>query len=311
MKHTFLPLLALALVLSACGGSPAGSTSGSTAYQAPAMAEPAAGTAATAAPASEAGDAVQANGEPAGQAAGGGTQPQVDDQGFNRMVIKTADMSIQVTDVRASEAALRTRIGTLGGYIVQSQSSGSDEYLNMNISFRVPSARFEEALSGVQGMAEEVISSAVRGDDVTEEFVDLDSRRQTLEATRDRLRELLAKAETVEDTLKVNQTLTEYQVEIDQIIGRQKFLSQSSSMSTINLAIAPVPATEPIVSEEGWQPQTIARDALRDLVSFGQVLVSLAIVLLVWSPVWGGLLLFVMFVLRRLNGGPKKPKSVA
>jgi len=192
---------------------------------------------------------------------------------------------------------------------VQSQSSGSDKYLTMNISFRVPSDRFEEALSGVQGMAKEVLSSAISGDDVTEEFVDLDSRRKTLEATRDRLRELLARAETVEDTLKVTQTLTEYQVEIDQITGRQKFLSQSAAMSTINLAVSPVPAIAPIVPEEGWQPVTIARDALRDLVVFGQVLMSMAIVLLIWSPVWGGLLLFCLFVLRRLRGGPKTPKS--
>lgn len=301
MKHTLLPLLALAFALNACGGA---ATSTSSPADSPQSAY------ATVAPAREA-DAVDSNGESAGGTTGSAPQPQVDDQGFNRMVIKTADMSIQVEDVRALEAALRTRIGTLGGYIVQSQSSGSDKYLTMNISFRVPSDRFEEALSGVQGMAKEVLSSAISGDDVTEEFVDLDSRRQTLEATRDRLRELLARAETVEDTLKVTQTLTEYQVEIDQITGRQKFLSQSAAMSTINLAVSSVPAIAPIIPEEGWQPVTIARDALRDLVEFGQVLMSLAIVLLIWSPVWGGLLLFCLFLLRRLRGGPKTPKSAA
>ncbi|MBC8160923.1 MAG: DUF4349 domain-containing protein [Roseiflexaceae bacterium] len=306
VNNKFL-LLAVALVLSACGGSsagspvtqsaPANSTEAMTAEEAPA------------APATDASEnGAVAGGAPSDQARTQ-TETQIDQQAFERMVIKTADMSIQVLDVRAAEAALRSRTATLGGYIVQSQSTGSDEYMALNISVRVPSNRFDEALGDVQGLAEEVLSSALRGDDVTEEFVDLDSRRQTLEATRDRLRALLAEAKTVEDTLMVNQTLTEYQVEIDQIVGRQKFLSQSSAMSTINVAIAPVPAVEPIVSEDGWQPLTVAQDSLRGLVGFGQGLATLLIVLLVWSPVWGTLLLVVWLFARRLRGAPRQQQA--
>lgn len=309
MKFKILPILVVALAVSACGGASASTgasaPSGSTSVE---MSQPAAQATAAPAAGGEVGDrAVDSYGT-------GSTtnepNPQVDQQGFNRLVIKTADMSIQVENVRAAEAEIRTRAATLGGYIVQSQSNGADQDLSMNLSFRVPVARFDEALSDVQGIAKKVYSSTVRGDDVTEEFVDLESRQKTLTATRDRLLQLLAEAKTVEETLQVNQTLNEYQAQIDQVEGRIKYLSQSAAMSTINVALAPVPAVQPII-EEGWQPVAVARAALRDLLEFGQGIANIAIVLAIWSPVWGALILVGLLVTRRLRRPSPAAKTTA
>lgn len=305
MQFKILPILVVALVVSACGSArsgasaptPTGSGSTTDGYSG------AGATMATAAPAAPGAAPAQDRAIEA-MPAGGTTNapnPQVDQQGFNRLVIKTADMSIEVENVRAAEAEIRTRAATLGGYIVQSQSNGTDESLSMNLSFRVPVARFDEALSSLQGIAKKVYSSTVRGDDVTAEFVDLESRQKTLTATRDRLLQLLAQAKTVEETLQVNQTLNDYQAQIDQVEGRIKYLSQSAAMSTINVALAPVPATQPLVAEEGWQPVAVARAALRDLLAFGQGIANVTIVLVIWSPVWGALLILVLLLTRRLR----------
>jgi hypothetical protein len=201
---------------------------------------------------------------------------------------------------------VRAAAAQYGGYIVKAASSGSDEDLSVQISFRVPAARFDEALGGVQGLAKKVIARTISGDDVTEEYVDLGSRLKNLEATRDRLMTLLDKATKVDDALSVNTALTDVQGQIEQIQGRMQYLKQSSALSTINVGLVPVPPPTAIVAEDGWQPLEVARGALRNLVALGQGLANVAIVLLIWTPVWLPLLLLGLWLGRRVRR-PRTP----
>ncbi|HEX5688675.1 MAG TPA: DUF4349 domain-containing protein, partial [Roseiflexaceae bacterium] len=228
-------------------------------------------------------------------------QPQID-----RLVIKTADLSLQVESVRDAEAAVRAKVQALGGYVVKAENSGADESMTAQITFRVPAQRFDEALSGMQGLAKKVLGRTVSGDDVTEEFVDLQSRLRNLEATRARLATFLDKAATVEEALKVNESLSQIQGEIEQVKGRTEYLKQSAALSTVTVALSPVPTVAPIVEEGGWQPLVVARGALRDLIELGQGLANVAIVLLVWTPLWLPLLLLGLWVRRRMAGRSSK-----
>jgi len=230
-------------------------------------------------------------------------------QQAQRLVIKTADLSLQVDSARDAEAALRTLVGQLGGYVVKVETSGTDENMSSHVIFRVPAERFDQALSGVQGLAKKVLARTVGGDDVTEEFVDLEARLGNLEATRDRLQSFLDKAENVDEALKVNQSLSDLQGQIEQLKGRKKFLEQSAALSTISVTLSPLPAIVPIVDEEGWQPLGVARDALRGLVGFGQGLATLVIVILVWAPVWLPVVLFGLWISRRLRRRVAPPKA--
>src|SRR5262245_53244627 len=112
-----IPVLALALALSACGGATATS-----------VAPPAQPAPAAEAPASvpRALDSSTSNGAPAGGAA---AQQQID-----RLVIKTADLSLQVENVREAEAAVRAKVQALGGYVVKAQNNGSDEDMTAQIT---------------------------------------------------------------------------------------------------------------------------------------------------------------------------------
>jgi hypothetical protein len=300
MKLThILPILALSLTLAACGGSMAAPAPMTESAPAPAMEAPAA------APQSAAGGATALEqGNAAADAQAPGAQQDV-----QRLVIKTAELSLQVDNARDAEASLRVLVGQLGGYIVKVETNGTDENMSSHVIFRVPAERFEQALSGVQGLAKKVLARTLGGDDVTEEFVDLESRLKNLEATRDRLQSFLDKAETVDDALKVNQSLSDLQGQIEQLKGRQQFLQRSAALSTISVTLSPLPAIMPIVEDEGWQPLGVARDALRELVGFGQGLATLVIVTLVWSPVWLPIVLFGLWLSRRLRRRVAPPKA--
>lgn len=295
--------LAAALILAACGGA-----SSSPAPTSPPMVENA-GAAPGGAPFPAAEAAIE--GRDAAQSAGAATNAQAQPPAGQRLVIKNASVSIEVESVAAAEAQLRARAEQLGGYVVSVQTRGRDEYMASVVTFRVPAEHFEDALSGVEGLARKVLSRTVSGEDVTEEYVDLESRLRNLEATRDRLLDLLDQASRVEDALQVNQALTEVQGEIEIIQGRMKYLTQSAAFSTITADLQPVPPPPVIYEEDSWQPLRVAQEALAGLIEFGQGLANLAIVLLVWTPVWLPLLILARWGWRRLRRGraPRVPPA--
>jgi hypothetical protein len=289
-----IPIVSLALALAACGGSAASSEPA--AQRIDAAAAPAAAPAGGAT-ALEQGNAAGAPAAPVAQS----NQPS-----FQRLVIKTADLQLQVASARDAETSLRALVSKLGGYVVKVETNGTDEQMASRVTFRVPAERFDEALSGVQGLAQKVLSRTVAGDDVTEEFVDLDARLKNLEATRDRLLTFLQKADQVEDALKVNESLSQIQGEIEQAKGRKQYLQQSAALSTITASLSPEPIV-PLIAEDSWQPLRVAREALSGLIAFGQSLASVVIVALVWAPVWLPLLLAGWWLRRRLT----KPRAPA
>ena len=289
-----IPIVGLALILAACGGSMAAPEPAAQSMDSAVMpaAAPAGGATAL-----ETGNTAGAPAAPPAQA----NQP-----GFQRLVIKSADLQLQVASAPDAEAKLRALVGQLGGYVVKVETTGTDEHLASRVTFRVPAERFDQALSGAQGLAQKVLARTVAGDDVTEEFVDLESRLKNLEATRDRLLTFLEKATQVEDALKVNESLSQIQGEIEQARGRRQYLQQSAALSTITVYLSPEPVT-PLVAEDSWQPLRVARGALSGLIAFGQGLANMVIVAVVWAPVWLPLLLAGWWLRRRLI----KPRAPA
>jgi len=219
----------------------------------------------------------------------------------DRLIIKTASLALEVPDVAAAEHALRQRVEALGGFVVSVQTYGTGAEQSSTVVLRVPVERFEALLSDIEGLARKVLRRSVSGEDVTEEYVDLESRLRNLEATNTRLLDLLARAQTVEEALKVNQALTDIQGQIEWTKGRMQYLEQSAAMSTITVELVPVPPPTPIVDEDGWQPLEVARIALRRLIELGQNLANVVIVLLVWTPVWLPVALFGFWAWRRVG----------
>jgi len=219
----------------------------------------------------------------------------------DRLIIKTASLALEVADVAAAERALRQRVEALGGFVVSVQTYGTGAEQSSTVVLRVPVERFEALLSDIEGLAHKVLRRSVSGEDVTEEYVDLESRLRNLEATNTRLLDLLARAQTVEEALKVNQALTDIQGQIEWTKGRMQYLEQSAAMSTITVELVPVPPPTPVIAEDGWQPLEVARIALRRLIELGQNLANVVIVLLVWTPVWLPVVLLGFWAWRRVG----------
>jgi hypothetical protein len=155
----------------------------------------------------------------------------------DRMVIRSAYLSLVVDDVSASLTQINSLAASFGGYVVNSNMSEQQNRLYASISFRVDAARFNEALQALRDIAVDVRSESTSGQDVTEEYIDLDARLRNLEASEAQLLELMKQAGTVEEILKVQQRLVDTREEIEQTKGRMQYLEQSAALSYFEVSL--------------------------------------------------------------------------
>jgi hypothetical protein len=233
-----------------------------------------------------------------------------------RIIIRTADMSIVVVDTEQAMDNISQMVSENGGWVVSSSVYQYAENAKTgSMSVRIPSDGFESFLNAISGLAVEVTRVSTSGEDVTEEYVDLTSRLANLEATADRVRNFLDETKTVEEALQVNSELSRLEGEIEVIKGRMKYLEQSSAYSMISIDLTPDVLSQPL-EVGGWQPQGAARSALETLVATLQTLIDVAIwfviyilplVLIIAVPVW----LIVRYFRRRRAAQKVEPVVVA
>jgi hypothetical protein len=217
-----------------------------------------------------------------------------------RLVIRDASLGIETEDVLAADQKIRAMATSRGGYVLSSSVSGSDADIVIYLSLKVPSADLDAVLTEIEGLSHKVRYRNMSGSDVTTEYIDLEGRLTSLEASRDRMLELLKKAEKIEDAVAVNQALTDVQGQIESVTGQMRYLRQSAALSTLNVELYPIPLI-PVVDPDSWQPMEELRLALRGLVDFAKDLLIFLINFAVWTPVWLPLLLLFRYLRRRYN----------
>jgi hypothetical protein len=211
-------------------------------------------------------DAAAANQLPAGQ---------------ERLIIRTADMAIVAADTEETLDSIAEMANNSGGWVVGSNVfQSSDTSKTGYIEIRVPSEGFQSVLDAIAGLAVEVTNVSTSGQDVTEEFVDLDARLGNLEATAARLRTFLDESQTVEEALAVNNELSRVEGEIEAIKGRMQYLQQSATFSSITVNVTPDELAQPI-EVGGWQPRGVAKEAIESLANILQLLANAVIWLVI------------------------------
>lgn len=192
------------------------------------------------------------------------------DLSTERLIIKTGYISVRVDDTVATKESIEEMVSDLaqeGAFIVYSNQYGADDelpYISMQI--RVPATEFNIVMDQISEMAAAGTTPErnENADDVTEEFVDVQSRLESLQAARDRLLGLMENAETTEDLLAAEQQLTQREAEIESLQGRMNYLAESARLSAISVEIAPYILSQPI--DTTWRPLETMRRAFDSLL---------------------------------------------
>ena len=216
-----------------------------------------------------------------------------------RMIIRTGDISLVVEDVITARDNISQLAIVFGGYVVSSSVYGEEQDVRGRISIRVPDDKFDQALAEIRDFAVRVSSESTSSTDVTEEYVDLQSRLKNAEATEQQYLVLLSRAEDVEDILSIYERLSRVRSEIEQIKGRMQYLERTSSTSLITVRLEPVASAKPL-ARAGWNVLEVLKSALRGLVTAGQIIGTIVIWLIIFIPIWGtGLGIFLWRCRRR------------
>lgn len=220
-----------------------------------------------------------------------------------RLVIRTANLSLVVKDPAASAEAITAMAEAMGGFVVSTNlfqtSYGDPAVLSTqgSITIRVPAERFQEALSRLKEDAEEVRAENVSGQDVTQQYTDLQSRLRNLEAAEAQLREIMASATKTEDVLRIFEELRRVREEIEVIKGQIQYFDESAQLSAITVELIPDAAAQPL-QIGGWKPEGTAKQALEALVRGLQMLADALIwlvilgvpaAILIGLPAWAGM----------------------
>jgi hypothetical protein len=189
----------------------------------------------------------------------------------DRVVIHTANLSIVVPEPSASVQEIADLANEMGGFVVSSNvfqtffSEANVSADRASITIRVPSERLDEALDAIRSGATEIQSENISGQDVTQEFTDLQSRLRNLEAAEEQLIEIMDAATDTEQVLQVFDNLRRVREEIEVIKGRIQYLSESARLSAISVELIPDVAAQPL-DIGGWKPEGTVKDAFTALI---------------------------------------------
>jgi hypothetical protein len=139
----------------------------------------------------------------------------ISDGAFDRLVVKTAELGIRAGDVRGSAEEARRVAERFGGEVLSFRVYAGSGPVSADLALSVPSGEFEAALDELRRLGDRVTTDTVEGQDVTEKFVDLESRERNLLAAEESLLALYDRAESVEDTLTVERKLTDIRGQIE------------------------------------------------------------------------------------------------
>jgi hypothetical protein len=194
--------------------------------------------------------------------------------GIDTKIIKTAYITIEVKDVTGSVEALKSLVESKNGYVSSSSiSEGYNKRLSGTVVLRIPQSEFDTTLTGVKAIGT-VKSVSTQGEDVTEEYVDIQAQKTSYQNQLAQYNEIMKKAVKVSDVIEIQQQIDRVQTTLNQLEGRLKYLNSRIDMSTITVTLQ---EPEPLGGETG--PSFIS--ALNEGIAgfFGMVYGMIVIVL--------------------------------
>ncbi|MEU1407120.1 DUF4349 domain-containing protein [Streptomyces sp. NPDC005728] len=156
-------------------------------------------------------------------------------------IIRTASLTVEVKDVPKALDEARTTAESAGGYVGnETTSRDSEGHERTRVVLRVPTAKYDEVLAGLQGTGKLVERSA-KAEDVTDQVVDVDSRIRSQRASVARIRELMDRATKLSDVVTLEGELSSREADLEALLAQQASLKDRTSLATITLSLSETP----------------------------------------------------------------------
>ena len=237
-------------------------------------------------------------------------------QATERKLIKTVDLYVETEAYDTLLANLEQQIAGLGGYIEYqyqyngSSYSGYNETRSASMTARIPAKRLDEFVQRV-GEQSNITNKEERVEDVTLQYVDLESRKKALATEQDRLLELLEKAESVEDIISIEARLSDVRYELESMESQLRTLNNQIDYSTINLSIQEVRRLTPTEEKSAWDK--MKNGFAKSIYQIGDDIENGFIRFVINIPyliIWGVIIVIAFLIVRRIYK-KRKQKEIA
>ena len=218
-------------------------------------------------------------------------------------IVRTGSLELNVPDTDKALLAARDAIRAMGGYVGSSQQKRADDSILASVTYRIPVARWEDALDALRGLGHET-GEQTDAADVTGQLVDLDARIRNLKASETALVKHLGDTGKVSDVLEIESRLSDVRGQIEQLSAQKANLDNQVAYASLTVTFAVTIEAVKQVSDS-WDPAGEVDRAGASLVGFLQTAANAGIwFAIVWLPilaVLGVLVAVALFVLRRFG----------
>jgi len=152
-----------------------------------------------------------------------------------RKIIKEGDISFESADINKTKSLITQSVQNLNGYISKDEAFDYNDRLEHRLVIRVPADKFDILLAKISESTEKLDSKNINVLDVTEEYIDIDSRIKTKKELEERYKELLKQATKVEELLAIEKEIGQLRTEIESVEGRLRYLKDKISLSSLTV----------------------------------------------------------------------------
>jgi hypothetical protein len=246
--------------------------------------------------------------------AAGGGQSQLLASVDAAQIVKTGQISLEVNDIDGALTQAQSAIVGLGGYVDQSNRSGTGNDATASVTYRLPAGKWDQALAAVGKIGVKVLSEQTGSTDVTSQVIDLNARLSNLKSTEAALQAIMARATLIADVLAVENQLSDTQGQIEELTAERDHLTDQAAMSTLTVTFQLPTTTVTVQATEDWTLGSQIDQAGAALVRIGQGLATIAVwILVVVLPVaFGAFVLFgILWLTRRVLRRARRRDAVA
>lgn len=228
---------------------------------------------------------------------------------YDRKIIREQFIEQQVQDLKLVLDGLERSVTQLPGAYIESLKEWKKEQKHKTehraqIIIRIPVDHFDSFLQRVEEQGQ-VMNRQLSGKDVTEEFVDNDSRLRNLKAHEERILKLYEKANTIEEMLKIEDELSRIRSSIEQLEGRQKYLRNVTSTVKLSLELFQVEEAEFVTADEDTPLFTEAwvgfKKSIEQILHLGKQILIILITLFPYFIIFAILLSLVLWSIKKFN----------
>ena len=226
--------------------------------------------------------------------------PRLDIQ--DRKVVTTSNLSLLVGDVRLSVDKIENIVTEKKGYVVRSYMSNPEGGDNGQVELRVPSGELKSVLTFLREISVKVVYENIYGTDVTDQYVDVEARLNTLNTVKTRYEEIMTGTNNIDQILNIQQKIFSVQDQIDRLKGQLAYMDATSSSTLITVYLSTDELSLPYAPDDFWRPEVVFKLAVRSLIGvlrdLGSWLIWIGVYAVIWVPALA-LIILIRKILQR------------